>query len=145
MDNVDFPDKERGAPMVRGFVTIATGHERYYRMARNLLRSYRQNCSERVRFALIADRRNEYTEEFDDVVILENPANNWMDKLELLCNCPYDENIFIDADCLVYRDIHWQSPAAGRRRRLVHCRGGTGLSHSFSDPSARYALFHQKR
>ena len=107
MDNVDFPDKERGAPMVRGFVTIATGHERYYRMARNLLRSYRQNCSERVRFALIADRRNEYTEEFDDVVILEHPANNWMDKLELLCNCPYDENIFIDADCLVYRDINY--------------------------------------
>ena len=93
--------------MQQGFVTIATGHERYYRLARNLLRSYRQNCSKGMRFALIADRENEYTEEFDDVVILEHPANNWLDKLELLRSCPYDENIFIDADCLVYRDIDY--------------------------------------
>lgn len=91
--------------MKRGFVTIATGDERYYRMARNLLRSYRQNCKQPVRFALIADRHNEYTAEFDDVVILEHPSHSWMDKLELLKCCPYEENIFIDADCLVYQDI----------------------------------------
>ena len=93
--------------MRQGFVTIATGDERYYRMARNLLRSYRLNCSEPMHFALIADRHNAFTEEFDDVVILENPTNTWMDKLNLLQNCPYDENIFIDADCLVYRDINF--------------------------------------
>ena len=91
--------------MKQGFVTIATGDERYYMMARNLLRSYRQNCSRDICFAVIADRQNEYTTEFDDVVILENPTNSWMDKLSLLQVCPYDENIFIDADCLIYQNI----------------------------------------
>lgn len=93
--------------MQKGFVTIATGNERYYRMARTLLRSYRQNCKEPVRFALIADRENEYTAEFDDVVILDRPTNSWLDKLQLLTQCPYDENIFIDADCLIYQDINF--------------------------------------
>ena len=93
--------------MKKGFVTIATGNDRYYRMARNLLRSYRQNCNNPVPFAVIADRENEYTEEFDDVVILDKPTHTWMDKLRLLDCCPYDENLFIDADCLVYRDINF--------------------------------------
>lgn len=93
--------------MTQGFVTIATGDERYYRMARTLLRSYRQTCEKPIRFALIADRENEYTKEFDDVVILPSPALSWMDKIALLQNCPYDETIFIDADCLVYQDINF--------------------------------------
>lgn len=93
--------------MTRGFVTIATGHDRYYRMARNLLRSYRQNCEKPMPFAIIADRENEYTKEFDDVVILDDPTHTWMDKMRLLDSCPYDENLFIDADCLVYQDINF--------------------------------------
>ena len=99
-----------GDDMRRGFVTIAVGQERYYRMARTLLRSYRQNCDDPMPFALIADRENEYTAEFDDVVILDDPTCSWMDKLRLLDCCPYDENLFIDADCLIYRDINflWQ-------------------------------------
>lgn len=93
--------------MTKGFVTIATGDVRYYHMARNLLRSYRDNCVEPVRFALIADRENEFTQEFDDVVLLPEPKKSWMDKIELLRSCPYDETIFIDADCLVYQDINF--------------------------------------
>lgn len=93
--------------MTQGFLTIATGHPRYYQMARNLLRSYRQNADEPMRFAVIADRENEYTAEFDDVVILPHASNSWADKLELLKHCPYDENIFLDADCLVYQDINF--------------------------------------
>lgn len=93
--------------MKKGFVTIATGNDRYYIMARNLLRSYRQNCDQPMPFALIADRENEFTAEFDDVVILDQPTHSWMDKMRLLDCCPYDENLFIDADCLVYRDINF--------------------------------------
>ena len=93
--------------MTRGFVTIATGSDRYYNMARTLLRSYRQNCPSPVPFGLITDRQNEYTQEFDDVVILDSPTNSWLDKLHLLEACPYDENIFIDADCLIYSDINF--------------------------------------
>lgn len=93
--------------MTRGFVTIATGSEEYYILARNLLRSYRDNCKNPMKFALIADDENEYTKEFDDVVIIENASRSWMDKIELLRCCPYDENLFIDADCLVYKDINF--------------------------------------
>lgn len=100
-------NEQLGDNMQKGFVTIATGNERYYRMARTLLRSYRQTCSAPVPFAIIADRENEYTAEFDDVVILEHPSNSWMDKLKLLTHCPYDENVFIDADCLIYQDINF--------------------------------------
>lgn len=93
--------------MTKGFVTIATGCETYFVLARNLLRSYRDNCKQHVRFAVITDRENEYTQEFDDVVILDNPSRTWMDKIELLRYCPYDENIFIDADSLIYQDINF--------------------------------------
>lgn len=93
--------------MIKGFVTVATGKEQYYVLARNLLRSYRDNCENPVRFAVIADKENEYTEEFDDIVILKNPSYSWMDKMEILNVCPYDENIFIDADCLIYKDINF--------------------------------------
>lgn len=93
--------------MTKGFVTIATGCETYFVLARNLLRSYRDNCKQHIRFAVITDRENEYTQEFDDVVILDNPSRTWMDKIELLRYCPYDENIFIDADSLIYQDINF--------------------------------------
>ena len=70
--------------MIQGFVTLATGDERYYRLARNLLRSYRHSCSTPMRFAIIADRHNAYTAEFDDVVIMEHATRSWADKLEML-------------------------------------------------------------
>lgn len=93
--------------MSKGFITVATGSERYYRMAYNLLRSYRMNCESPMRFAIITDQKNQYTTEFDDVIILEHATKSWMDKMALLTSCPYDENIFIDADCLVYHDINF--------------------------------------
>lgn len=93
--------------MNKGFVTIATGDERYYKMALTLLRSYRKNSKNSIKFALIADRHNQYTKEFDDVIILENAKKSWMDKMSILSHCPYDENLFIDADCIVYNDINY--------------------------------------
>lgn len=95
--------------MSRGFVTVATGDDRYYQMAWNLMRSYRDNARDTIdNFAVIADRENKYTVDFDDVVVLSNPSFSWMDKMRILDSCPYDENIFIDADCLAYRDItYW--------------------------------------
>ena len=89
----------------KGFITIATGNEKYYILARNLLRSYKNNCkNEDIPFCIICDRKNEYTEEFDDVVIIENPNNSYMDKLLLYKYSPYEETIFIDADSLILAD-----------------------------------------
>lgn len=89
----------------RGFVTIATGQERYFNLARNLLYSYRQFASVQYPFALICDRENEYTPEFDDVILMKNAHCNYLDKLSLYDYLPYDETIFIDADSLAYGDL----------------------------------------
>lgn len=90
----------------RGFVTIATGDEKYYRLALNLLYSYRQFKKGDVPFAIISDKRNKYTDEFDETVIIKHPANSFLDKLKLYENTPYDETIFIDADSLAYGNLN---------------------------------------
>lgn len=92
--------------MTRGFITIATGKELYYQLAKNLLLSYRLYSADPFPFAIMCDRQNEYTSFFDDVVILEHPLNSFWDKFELLKKSPYDETIFIDADCLAYADLN---------------------------------------
>lgn len=97
--------KER-FPMTRGFITIATGKELYYQLANNLLLSYKLFTDQPYPFAIMCDRENEYTKDFDDIVILENPLNSFWDKFELLKRSPYDETIFIDADCLAYADLN---------------------------------------
>lgn len=91
-------------PATRGFVTIATGKDHYYKIARNLLYSYKLHAGA-YPFAIICDRENAYTSEFDKVVLLNDPAESYLDKLRLFDCLPYDETIFIDADCLVYGDI----------------------------------------
>lgn len=92
--------------MTRGFITLATGKELYYQLARNLLMSYRLYTRNPMPFAIMCDRENEYTALFDDVVLLEHPLNSYWDKFELLVRSPYDETIFIDAVCLAYANLN---------------------------------------
>ncbi len=75
-------------------------------MASNLLKSYHYHTHEsnRLPFAILTDKENEYTRQFDDIVVVESLPSSYMAKIELLVNLPYEENIFIDADCLVYRN-----------------------------------------
>lgn len=89
----------------RGFVTIATGDEKYYKLAVRLVRSYRDHCSDNVPFAIICDQKNEYTQEFDFAIVMESPSKSYMDKLLIYRYSPFDETIFIDADSLVLSDI----------------------------------------
>ena len=89
-----------------GFFTVATGEEHYYRLAQNLLRSYRYFSEKPLPFAILADRENEYTREFDDVILMENTTNSYLDKLSLYDYLPYDISVFIDADCLAYGDLN---------------------------------------
>lgn len=92
--------------MSRGFITIATGKDHYYKIAANLLLSYRYYSSDPEPFAIIADRKNQYTDLFDQVIIMEDPCFSYVDKLRLPEYVPFDETIFIDADCLVYKDLN---------------------------------------
>lgn len=94
----------------RGFVTIATGKDEYFVLARNLLASYRFHTQDPLPFAIICDRENAWTNDFDDVVFVNSPKRSFADKLRILDLSPYDETIFIDADCLAYSDLNglWQ-------------------------------------
>ena len=92
--------------MTRGFVTIATGKENYYRIAAALLRSYRHFSARPEPFAILCETTNRYTDLFDRAVLLKDPVRTYADKLSLPEHLPFDENIFIDADCLAYRDLN---------------------------------------
>ena len=92
--------------MTKGFITIATGKDQYYKIAQNLLRSYRFTTKNPLPFALLCDTENEYTKEFDDIRIFNKAKCNYLDKLEMYDYLPYDINIFIDADCLAFNDIN---------------------------------------
>ncbi|MBR6916763.1 MAG: hypothetical protein IKN38_01130 [Clostridia bacterium] len=92
--------------MKRGFITIATGKKHYYEIAANLLKSYRHFTNHALPFAVIAEEENEYTALFDDIIITKKSTHSFMDKFLLLKNCPYDETIFFDADCLAYGDLN---------------------------------------
>lgn len=89
-----------------GFFTVATGDEHYYRIAENLLNSYRHFSADPLPFALLCDRENEYTQGFDRIELLDNPTNSYLDKLSLYDHLPFDISIFIDADCLAYGDLN---------------------------------------
>ena len=90
---------------IRGYVTIATGSEHYYKIAYNLLLSYRRNGGNAYPFAILAEEENEYTRAFDKVVVISDPSRSYMDKLRIYDYTPFEETIFIDADCLVYGNI----------------------------------------
>jgi len=91
----------------RGFITIATGKEEYYQLAENLLKSYRCFSKNPLPFAILCDRENNHTADFDKVIVFENgSSNSYLDKLSLGDYIPYDENIFIDADCLAFGDLN---------------------------------------
>lgn len=92
--------------MSRGFFTIATGKREYYEMAEALLTSYRMHTAGPLPFAIAADEENEITAKFDKVVLIKEPTGSYMDKLNMYDCLPYDESIYIDADCLAYGDLN---------------------------------------
>lgn len=92
--------------MTRGFITVATGKENYYKTAANLLLSYKFFTKSPLPFAILCDKENEYTKLFDKTIILENPHRTYLDKIELLNNIPFDETIFVESDCLAYADMN---------------------------------------
>lgn len=89
---------------IKGFVTVATGDEKYYALAANLYLSYKRAGEGKYPFALICDRKNEFSEFFDDVILVEDIRKSTVDKL-LMQHSPYDESIFIDADTLILQNI----------------------------------------
>lgn len=92
--------------MRRGFVTIATGKLEYYELAYHLLVSYKYHTSNPLPFAILCEKKNRFTDAFDDVVLIDAPRRAFTDKLRILDLSPYEETIFIDADSLAYSDLN---------------------------------------
>lgn len=85
-------------------MTVATGSEAYYKMAADMLLSYRGRGKGKYPFALICDRENEYTAMFDDVILVDKFRRSTVDKL-LMRHSPYQESLFLDADILILENI----------------------------------------
>ncbi|MBO4230891.1 MAG: hypothetical protein J5886_04365, partial [Bacteroidales bacterium] len=124
--------------MIKGFVTMATGKEEYYILARNLLSSYKLHNPDPLPFAIICDRENAFTKDFDDVVILDNPSFSFLDKLRLVDLSPYDESIFIDADSLVCRDL-------GGLWDIVKDAPPFGIFGKIHSPDSEYGRIEKER
>lgn len=90
----------------KGFVTIATGDDRFMRLAYDLKKSYDyQHQDIKYPWAILTDKRDDYLSIFEKVVILPHATCSYLDKITMLSIAPWDENIFVDADCLIYGDI----------------------------------------
>lgn len=88
----------------KGFVTVATGSERYYQLAYNLCLSYRNRGKGKYPFVLICDMETKYNSVFDDVIIVNKARHSTLDKF-LMKYSPYERSIFLDSDTLILDSI----------------------------------------
>lgn len=106
--NVDSAPSGRSARRVggAGILTLGFGPEHYIQMAIALGRSLRLN-SPNQRRAVVSDSSDpQLCELFHEVIPLDSGLGAGVaQKLHLDDYSPFDETLFIDADCLVYRDL----------------------------------------
>lgn len=138
-------EKQRRDHMInRGFFTLATGDEKYYKFANNLLHSYRLHNSD-YPFAILCDRHNKYTKDFDQVIILDNVKKNYLDKFRILKDAPFYESIFIEPDCLIYRDISCFFDLLAKDSDLSSFGWNNGnLSEWFNNPEKIISVYGDK-
>ena len=90
----------------KGFITVATG-KWYCYLAQNLAMSYRLfgNCD--LPFYAITDKKGEkkLKKYFDGVIVVDQPHYNFLDKIDVYKNSPFEETIFMDADMNIVKDI----------------------------------------
>lgn len=97
----------RTASHTRGILTLAHGQQKYVDMAIYLARSIRMNSPNQT-LAVVTDRSEMEMKPWFDVVVPLNPEHGTgmaAQKLDLYDNSPFRETIYIDADCLVVRDL----------------------------------------
>ena len=104
----------------QGYLALATGPRKYVDLAMNLAASIKVTDPAR-RVCLVHDRAADIPAEahrlFDDFAVLDDdPAYRpILNKLRLFDASPYDQSMFVDADCLLVRhDIadYWRACAA---------------------------------
>ena len=108
----------------RGFITVATG-KWYCYLAQNLVISYKMfgNCD--FPFYVITDKAGEkkLKKYFDGVIVLQNPNYNFLDKIEVYHNSPFEETVFLDADMNIIKDISFVFDEFEKNGSEVSCYG----------------------
>lgn len=102
---------------MQGYITLALDRERYVDMALNLARSLKYFDPGRPRCLVYNDKVRlppEAASLFDHAVTLADQAGyiGCMNKLRLYDVTPFDETMYIDADCLLVKpdiDRHWNA------------------------------------
>lgn len=94
--------------MTKGFITVASG-DYYCKLAEHLYMSYKLFSGCEYPFYVITDeeggKRLEKT--FDGVIVKDGFTNTSVDKICIFTETPFDETVFIDADCSVVRDLNF--------------------------------------
>lgn len=94
--------------MTKGFITVAAG-DYYCKLATHLFMSYKLfgNCE--YPFYVITDKSGaeKLNGVFDGVIIKNDFTKTSVDKICVFTDTPFDETIFIDADCSVVRDLNF--------------------------------------
>lgn len=101
--------------MSQGYITLATGPRQYLEMAINLLLSLKHNDPTRE-VCLVIDEGSQLPPEYQNLVqhiAYLSPKDGFhgcLNKLRLHELSPFDETMFVDADCLLVKsdmDRHW--------------------------------------
>ena len=108
----------------RGFITVATG-KWYCYLAQNLAMSYRLFSDKKYPFYVITDKAGEkkLKKYFDGVIVLDKPNYNFLDKIEVYKNSPFDETVFLDADMNIIKDISFVFDEFEKNGSDVSCYG----------------------
>lgn len=94
--------------MEQGIITIASGADTYIRMALTLGRSVRLH-NPHLSMAVVTDRNPAvFSRLFDQVIPIRLDLGPPLrQKLCLLEYSPFEQTLFIDADCMVFGDLEW--------------------------------------
>ena len=104
--------------MSAGLLTIAHGPHRYIRMAEALALSYRRWKPSRPICVVTDDANAERLRAYFDVVVIldeSSGAKGTSQKFLIDRYTPFDQTLFVDSDCLFYRDpeLTWNAYAVG--------------------------------
>lgn len=94
--------------MTKGFITIAAGNY-YYKLAEHLYYSYKLFANCNYPFYVITDKQGEalLKDIFDGVIVKDDFTQTSVDKIKVFIDTPFDETIFIDADCSIVNDLNY--------------------------------------
>jgi hypothetical protein len=92
----------------RGILTIAFGKQHYIDMAINLGRSLKLNAPN-IECAIVTDSQSIELKKLYDIIIPLKPnfGKNVEQKLHIDKYTPFEETLFIDSDCLVFRNLEF--------------------------------------